>query len=625
MNMWLALFLALVYSFCVVDVSCVPCEGADECEDPASLLQARRGSRRDVGGHKQICSKALTFEGGGLSSVAAQSAFVSNLIAAKSTSIGLSKANLQKSGLLDDFDCLASVGGGGWFTSSLLYSKSFLILVNQMSRDLARAGMRFQKKYLAPWFEQAHEHSEVDWAQFDDAFQILSGFKMVESVFWGQTILNQAGWSGYISLLLRHTTKGDITSSTKLVDVLPWAAGKTWLACHSVPTPQEEGAYKSALLYAKKRHIAGDNETGVDGPDSDEYRYSVLTGLKAALPSFIPARFSVKFGKPVRSAPASYTGVKIPKGAKGVWKATQGYETIATDTSQAYGPFQTLLDPRVLPLNNVVASASAALGGAVYSRFSRDVLEHAFLEIANVSAANLGSKASVWVSTSSSESSCPFLAAQNIVSPILTTNYRNTTSEGNSKLASNEIHPLVDGMYTDSCGIGNAVSVGASSVTAFCSLSSGFLNLFGTGSSSTYSLGFVPSGNVDGMPFQQFPIFDFEDNAYGGFSSAREYAAFLVDQFARISDDDTALSSRVTIGTLNVITLDNPWLGVQRNKKVTLNIINGAADMLSSEEDFKSLATVFAALKTVVDDITSALGEPSKGLINLKNFFSIAT
>ncbi|CAE8680074.1 unnamed protein product [Polarella glacialis] len=293
------------------------------------------------------------------------------------------------------------------------------------------------------------------------------------------------------------------------------------------------------------------------------------------------------------------------------------YSTIAETDTQTLGTFDMFVDnARGLPVNRVVAAASAALGGFIYTAAGRGELEAVVKVLLDQKVTNVASRFPVWAAISTRD---PFEAAETIVSPIIG-GYAETTVETNGQLASNGVLPLVDGGYTDTCGIGHAVSVGATTVTAFCSLSNLQL-LFSSAKqdirtfATYFQAGFVPTNS--------FPIFDFEDTNYGGFGSAQAYAEHQVKtRFVRVGVDPLKFSANITVGTINVITKSNLWFGIEGAKKVILNIISGGTAPVLGVGAFENFADFSVGLETIVDDLASAMGTSSEGTRMLQSWFS---
>ncbi|CAE8618844.1 unnamed protein product, partial [Polarella glacialis] len=107
---------------------------------------------------------ALTFEGGGFSSVATQSAILAGLLslAGKASTPPVLQPTLEGTGLLDKFDLLTSVSGGGWFLSCLLYSRKFLTFMELMAANPSQAGKHFMKGYMDAWLQKAQKvHGQI--------------------------------------------------------------------------------------------------------------------------------------------------------------------------------------------------------------------------------------------------------------------------------------------------------------------------------------------------------------------------------------------------------------------------------------------------------------------------------
>lgn len=126
-------------------------------------------------------------------------------------------------------------------------------------------------------------------------------------------------------------------------------------------------------------------------------------------------------------------------------------------------------------------------------------------------------------------------------------------------IASNQVHGLIDGMYTDNTGIGNAIASGADSLTVFMHGAIDLIRLFQGGERMQHEAG---------MEILFFPIFE-------------ETIGFAKSQLAQFTYLELPIHERhfrfmhnLSVGIIQATTKANDWFGINSGQKVTLQVIN---------------------------------------------------
>jgi len=473
-----------------------------------------------------------------------------------------------------------------------------------MAATPSNASALFNSEYMKPWFSKAKaKAASGPLKAIASLFGDLGNSALSDSLFWGDEILEDDGWSGFIEELLYYTTHGDITNTTRLADALPWANSKTWLACHSMISPAIGSKYDHALLYLANQALVLHN--------GESYTYRVNS--TAQLPAYIPAKFSIPLGAGATAdAPLSYVADgALPASFTGEWTASYVFGAKKTRIdSPPYGQFGNFTSQvGRLPVHKAVAASSAAAAGVILVDALRDIA-------ANVGA-NLGPRLAVWAAAAKSN---PFEDADAILDPVAVENLQ-VNDEDLERIAGAGIIPLADGVYTDNSGIGHAVAAGATEVTAFVD-SPCLLGLFSTSPGSEDEYSDRKLGGV--VPAQYLPIFEFED--LKGFSSSQAYAQHLIDNFAAdLAQPNETLeyATPISVGTIRCVTRANPWFAIPQGIPVTLNLIMGGTTL--GVGAFTDLAKYGVTVESLVGSLSAAAQADSLAMNTLRGFFNTPT
>ncbi|CAE7524422.1 unnamed protein product [Symbiodinium natans] len=311
----------------------------DDCsvkEDGSILLQHRR---KEV----DLPDKGMAFEGGGFKAHAAHTGVMSGLLGAfyKASAESGEEPNLKK--MMRNVKAIASNSGGTWFISQLVYSPSFLTLIETIAANPAQAN----KQYKEGWIERflgavtgadagipsvgllgwGHDVSHprisvpakpTNWTTtgpclFVDNNRILGDVAKIADPFLlnlAEVILeifflarNASSWEAVVSTLLQSTSNGDMTAKDTLGSkVNEWAEGKWWMAATSMATPGGTGPgnchwYKLDLC--AKALVGSRGSVAIYNGNSTDTKWLYAASTKPTVPNlaaWTPARFSTVLG-----------------------------------------------------------------------------------------------------------------------------------------------------------------------------------------------------------------------------------------------------------------------------------------------------------------------------------------
>jgi len=556
---------------------------------------------------------AITFEGGGFSSVAIQTAVITGILST------MDDKTLVGSKLLDKFEILSSVSGGSWFISSLIYSGFSVSLIQRMAAKPSTACSLFNDEYFTPLLEYANEKVEESsellkiMKMFPDFSDTLFGLK--DSKTFLDLLVSKGGWREFISTVLSSTTGKDITTTLKAGHPSQeWAKGKTWLCCHSVIAPTPKSMTGSAIMYVR-------DDYGI--ADAEGYYYSLeidQTGI-SHFPQFLPAKFSLSLnGDPSLPAPYSYMASTVTS------LITHGkFETSYFDTDSTYAntpdyeKFDAFMDQiGQIPVHDIVACSSAAAAGIIVHHAEEDAAEAITgFEVG----ANLGPQLACWAALTPDSSGTPFNVAATIQDPIWRKD-QPVTKEQNEIIANASIIPLGDGGLSENAGIAHTVSLGATEVTSFVSWHS--LKLLFNGVAESMKDIPTDKGNqcftITGVTgFSCYQIFKFKDLPNG--KSAYDFAKEKIETFMILTEKIEGITDAIRVGSLDVVTVDNMWFDIKKGQNVKLQLImGGTTDTLGVGAGIY-VNKFGRAIQHIVTGIAKAQNERPEAFELVKSFF----
>jgi len=258
---------------------------------------------------------ALALSGGGFKSVADQSGMTAGLLAVlmkRNPDLQEDPSPLASSTLFDDVFTITSTSGGAWFASSLAYSKSFRIMIE----DIARAGASnqessdiFNSKYSKK-FNDLTKNVDLDKGpkflkRARDAVEKFHPGGIPESMefgllmatyFYQQQNEHPVSWSSFVKHILMDDAGETMGSS-----VQEWAVGKGLAIVTSIISPIPGILPKSSF----DRDYIWYKSTGNNALNIFESNYLLynMRQPKSSRACFIPARFSIILGAS-KSTPA---------------------------------------------------------------------------------------------------------------------------------------------------------------------------------------------------------------------------------------------------------------------------------------------------------------------------------
>lgn len=508
----------------------------------AKLLVAGEGST----------STGLALEGGGFRALASDAGFIAGLLAAYGQSQPSTKPlSLGDTGLLKRFGIISSVSGSSWFTAELIYSSSFRSLVEEMAAKPKLAADEFGRRFTKPWLRATGPD--------DGLFRFMVFVAHLFGIKIGITqdtemalffILTCPTWNHFVDLLLNSTSgiQPDEPLGRPLrragTNETHWAEGKVWLVDHGVLLPRESQPgrfFEGRLLGLSRAGYCAESH--------------------AELPVFAPAMFSVRLGAGTSSkAPVRYIAPFIAANMDDFeYRGTEAIRKFRAESGRPGLQFGENVEEYAgkLSISRVVAASSAFMADAAIRSFPTERI-----------VSLLSTDFTPWVSSAPEGEA--FDVAQRLVDGLAQRGgiSQHTTDD----LASQQVHGLVDGGFTDGTGISQALAAGASEVLAV-------LNSFDT-NDPEYVQRLFPGGD---QPVPQsaslFPVF------------ASPSASEVQEQFGRFHVLAIPVGARflrtIAVGTIRTQTLENPFFGVEDNRSVTLNVVNiGSALTIGSLEDF---------------------------------------
>jgi hypothetical protein len=544
---------------------------------------------------------ALCFEGGGWRAFAVDTGLTAGLLAACKKYTPL-KPTLTSSGLLNRFHALSSGSGGTWFAASLIYSETFVNLIEEIALSPESAGSQFKQGWISKWLETGSGRNEVvqaaeklgdllesDFPKSENfvnaAEELIQAFTTASNGFVGHT------WTTYIEALLSSTA--GIDKEVKAGSpVLAWASGKVWAANHSVITgglPSLGGGTGIAMWAA---HAGRDTLT-----------YNTKKGLlNTEVTAFSPAAFTVTLGAGLDSkAPSKYSNVPLPELEYRCVEAQGGLLTACCQPQKLSGESS---DPEVessledcagmLPLGEICAASSAVFG---------------LIGLEGVDSKSIlptGTQLVPWISNA------PYGHALREGQALVDKLFQQgaVSKQALDEITHGCVRGVVDAGFTDGTGIAKAVAMGATRVTAFLNLDNSTAHPSGTDfKTGSYLLrlfqGGADVGNSSG--YRVFlPIFENKAS-----SVEAQYENFKVIQ----ASEGSELLSGIRIGTIKAMTCESSAFGIAAGQSVTINVVSVGSLHRNYSNPIGPPVNYFNYDKLVQEIANSLLADNNKELV----------
>jgi len=433
------------------------------------------------------------------------------------------------------------------------------------------------KAVAKPIIEQALSNAEEKVK--DLAVNRTSILFMQDTDLAVQTILASGEGGGYYQFVksLLASAAG-IGSQTLGSQPESWAHGKSWYVTWSMPSPQAGNGFGLSYDYLEN-----------SANFSNYVRSDILSNNSSPIPPYTPARFSFLLGSGTDAQSLEPTCA-----TQSCFGYKSRYEQVnATARTEALGEahssfFQKAFEENAgkVPVLGVTASSSAFAAGMVQSQLTAPFTSSCF----NVAVWNAAG-APAWEAW---------------VNGIMIAHQRpGLTSQAASETAATMFQPALDGAYTDNTGIAWLVAAGQTSITFFCVSFDSLEGLFGR-----------PDDAPPPFNLQSFKIF----------AGSWEDAQAQYDMFSQLAlPADLQFLQRISYGVIETETVENPWFGIPKGRKVTLNIINvvntpGIGEItMGGLNNFYNYAVFVQEIVDVMTSVTNA--GHTKSI--LKQFFGI--
>lgn len=505
-------------------------------------------------------AKALALRGGGWRAQTSDAGLFSGLLAFAAKQRGV-PATFLDTGLLADFDEVATNSGSSWFFSSLAYSPGYKDLIESMAAAPASAAALHHELYSVPWLRATN----VDLAKFNlreqlarDVVKKLFGAADEELLFQFQYFLStDLNWNYFTELLLSSTA--GIGNATMGSEVNAFAEGKTWIVANTVLVP----ANNYVRLYQ----------------DSDEYpRVNYEARSDEEIPALLPAKFSIVLGAGEGSSaphdylpPGSFEGVELHYNAViDVLAKPEATSAVLDGRDFAAGVLHEGVGS--LPVSRVASSSSAAGGIAPVLGL-----------LVNEGLAILDADLTPWVSNA--EGGAAFRSASELVEGLSGIFGRGKSTI--QALADLQVHGAIDGGYVDNTALGAAVAAGATEVLVV-------LNTQGneTGDSDLDVL--FRDGPAPYAPMTSSEIYPVFDSPAGDFSA-----------FQELTLPSTSYLKRIAVGSFTATTASNKYFGVEAGREVTINVVQ----LCSNLGDAVGGKISYESYDAIVQEIISAIND----------------
>lgn len=469
---------------------------------------------------------------------------------------------LADSPILRGYDTVSTVSGSSWFGASLIYSPSFVNLLEGMAKDPSSAAELFHERWVVPWLAVANQDSPFVRI-LAEAVALFDKGLAEDIALLGYIYKDGGSWQKAVETLLETTA--NIKPQTPMgSETCQWASGKTWICNATVLTPTT--SEEAVNIWQR----------GLIEQSSATYMLKDAAAPAGSVPKFTPARFSITLGTqdaaPLpfispeglsHSAELEYTGTERER--KFCAKAE-----VFTGASEAIDGFPTAqATVAAMPIAGPVAASSAAFGKLVAE--SKVSLELQRLQLCP------------WFSNAGGADA--FANATSLVQQIFEA--ETVTQRNVDDLAKLEFRGLTDAGDSDVTGLLNAISVncGCDEVTVVlneatnATLPHTVLRMFP---------GYKPNCSLDVMTPPK-PILYPQSGIFASPSSAAVEDAWASDQgFFEVPALKTAkYFLGLKAGTIRAVTNESKWFNIVEDVDVVINVVSIASNVTIGQlEDF---------------------------------------
>eukprot|EP00929_Paragymnodinium_shiwhaense_P007075 TRINITY_DN111034_c0_g1_i1.p1 TRINITY_DN111034_c0_g1~~TRINITY_DN111034_c0_g1_i1.p1 ORF type:complete len:578 (+),score=110.18 TRINITY_DN111034_c0_g1_i1:65-1798(+) len=569
---------------CSISCRCPCVEGHEEVLQEHLLVAVADVCRGVVGPRR----RAIAMQGGGFRAQMSDLGLIAGLLATSGATC------LSGSNIFAGFDTLSTCSGSSWFAASLIYSPSFVALLENMAQKQNRgeAAKLFHNQWVTPWLALAKEDNpamKILAAAVDLFDEGLAEDIALFGYFW------QDGFSWYhiIETLLQQTANIDPTT-TMGSPTCPWAQSKTWI-CNATllaPTTAEEAVNVWHANFPRRSHAT--------------YKLENFSVPAEAVPTSTPARFAVTLGTrdPAPLSLISSDGLLLDATLKhtGVVSHPVRHDETFTASSGAIEGFpvarNTMAD---IPVAGSVAASSAFLGQIVLD--GKVAVEAQKLQLCP------------WFSNAAGADS--FAKAMSLVQRL-----HDANAVGQSDLndlAEFQLHGLTDAGNSDGTGLLNAISVNSD-----CDEVTVVLN-------TTY-LDKVPS-----YLLKMFAGYEYDPSLYPGepprgsdqilFPRSGVFASPSADAFRDAFAQDKCFFDipplkdakyflGIKAGTIQARTNGSKWFNILADIDVTINVVSVASNVTIGQlEDFDNYGALAEEIIRAIND--KGATDASKKLLSM--------
>lgn len=509
--------------------------------------------------------------GGGFKAHSMESGVLAGLLAFNKKSLAKNPDTLSR------VRGFVGTSGGAWFSAMLTYSQHFMDLIDNMAASPHKASELYYDGFIDPMIASMAQQG---------------GWNLSSAKLWpaGLEIISELLFLGvrsndHDSLVSTVLEAGGISSNTPFgsESVNAWAKDRLFVVTTALATAGGTGPgnceQSDTLGTCMGRGTGGKMRiwSGQNGPLTE---MTTTSHTSEKLPSYVPTRFAIKVGAGLES-PAALPFCVGQSVCDNV--ATYEYSSSskkATSPPMNYSVYTETAG--MIPIQAISSASSAFLGGFVTWAEPSETKAW-YMSVVDVVYGTLMDLGAIpaWESTESVKEAIKNLMATGFA--VWGSNAQNGDAfakgrelydrikdapEGPSlidldDIASQMLHPIVDGGFVDNTGVLNAVAAGATEVVVF--LNDGVKNDFTTmfqGSNKTVNQ--VLTGYDDTCPFCLilFKIFA-EDH--------HDVLRQVETDFWNLTT--TAKKTAFQIGTVSATTVDNLYWNVEAGRKVTLRVV----------------------------------------------------
>mmetsp|Transcript_23612 Transcript_23612/g.50372 ORF Transcript_23612/g.50372 Transcript_23612/m.50372 type:complete len:562 (+) Transcript_23612:292-1977(+) len=483
---------------------------------------------------------ALALQGMGLRSLVHCTGLMAGLMASQG------EGSLATSRLFNRVDGFSTSGGTSLFFASLAYSERFVKLLEDLASKPEESAATFKNSWIKPWASRGHKANPLAKV-FSRIARFASSASAEDILLWSFFWKEGQTWQRCVEGFF-EATAGMPAHLPLCGEPCEWARERLWIANATLLAPRYKE--KGVLLWRNPQNDGNKVTYYIEGTDLDRQ-----------VPSHIPARLAVVLGSETSHTAAVplisgrglqdeatmvFVGVRQGPSPLRGGKSTSQRVTHRSDPIRGFPKTEEHLGR--CPLSGIVAASAASCGGLLLEPLSAELKLPSALQLGPI----IGDSAKPEAFTLASK-----MAAQ-------VQGTEDTLPRDLEHLANIQARCLVDGSFTDSTGICNAVSAGAREVTAILcsdqltSCPTALLRLF---SGNT--------GNGDLSEKLLFPIF--------AYPSSDQVEADFQD-FETIQAPPEGLKLKyldgVKVGSIYLArTLDNVWFDIRQDRIVKLNVV----------------------------------------------------